>query len=206
MTNNLIEFKKAPSYALATTGLASVAALMSGTVAAQAQDSYIGFSYGGFQGEAPNENASSSPEDYELDGGALGFFVGRDLTTVGAMTIGAELAYTGAVEGDPNEEADYDNAYDIDFMFDAKLRAGTDIGSVMVYGFAGVTLGKASNYYEPGYDFSGVNYGIGAQMDVATNMFIGAEVTGRTIDGYDDDSGDRRTDHAEVSLRAGFKF
>ncbi len=207
MKTSMTEMKKGPSYALAATGLASVAALMSGTHDAQAEGSYIGLSYGAFQGDAPHENASSSPEDYELDGGALGFFVGRDLATIGAATIGAELAYTGSVDGDPNEESDYDNAYDIDWMFDAKLRAGTDFGSVMVYGFAGVTMGKGNNYYAGGYDFSGVNYGLGAQMNITPNAFIGAEVIGRSLDGYADNNDDGRgTDHTELSLRAGFKF
>lgn len=201
MNSGVIEMKKTHSYTKATTGLASVAALMSGTVAAQAEGSYIGLSYGVFQGDAPIENQGDA-EDYELGGGAVGFFVGRDLATVGMATVGAELAYTGAVNGDPNENAGYDNAYDINWMFDAKLRAGADVGPVMLYGFAGVTMGKANNYDEGGYDFTGVNYGIGAQMDITPNAFVGLEVISRSIDVYRDD----KTDHTSVSLRAGFKF
>lgn len=212
MTHNMIEAKKAPSYALATTGLASVAALMSGTVAAQAQDSYIGLSYGVFQGDSPTADMAFTPEDYELDGGAIGFFAGRELTTVGIVRVGAEVAYTSFVEADPNEESEYDDAYGINWMLDLKLRAATDVGPVMVYGFAGVTTGKANNYYFSGdgngYGFSGANYGLGAQMDFAGNTFVGAEVIQRSLSSYGagQNIGADNAVQTEISLRAGFKF
>jgi outer membrane immunogenic protein len=196
--------KKTQTLALATTGMASAVALMAGAQDVQAEGMYAGISFGDFSGDSPNETASSNEDNYELDGGAFGIFVGTDFISIGnGVTLGGELAISGNVEGDPNDEVgNGEDDYDINWVADAKLRLGTDIGRATVYGFAGATLGTANTGYES-YSFQGTNFGLGVETMVGDNMFVGLEVIQRNISSYDTNSD---TKHRAVSLRAGFNF
>lgn len=189
-------------YAIAATGLASAAALFAGADDANAENMYFGLSYGVVSGTPPLAQEAEYPDDYELNGGTGGFFVGRDFGGGGsAPYMGLELAYSAGVDGDPNEETSYSNAYDLNWMLDAKLRIGGDIStSVRAYGFVGFSSGSANNYYTD-YAVSGTNFGFGAEMDMQNGMFVGIEAIQRNISNYGDPSNNRA-----VTLRAGFKF
>lgn len=206
MSMMISEFKPGRSLLLASTGLTSAVALLAGAQAAQAEGLYGGLSYGMFSGEPPNANdEAGDPDDYELNGGAFGVFVGAKIMDLGSnLTLGAELAFTSNVDGDPEDNGSgNDNSYDINWVGDAKLRLGATLGQVHLYGFAGGTTGQAhTGYY--GYGFHGMNFGLGAETNVGDNMFVGIEAIQRNVSSYSE--GDTDTKHQAISLRAGFKF
>jgi len=82
---------------LATTGLASAAALVSGAHSALAEGVYAGVSISAIHGDAPNE-AAGYPDNYELAGHPASVFVGTKFMDFGSMTLGGEIAYTGHIE------------------------------------------------------------------------------------------------------------
>ncbi|WP_309665923.1 outer membrane beta-barrel protein [Tabrizicola sp.] len=202
------EFKSGRTLLLASTGLASAAALMGSVQAVQAEGMYAGLSYGFFNGETPNSSDSGvagDPDEYELTGGAAGVFVGTKFMDLGNnMTLGGELAFTSAVEGDEDGNGGTDTSYDINWVADAKLRLGMNLGQVNVYGFVGGTTGSANAGSEGGYGFQGTNFGLGAETTFANNMFVGLEAIQRNVNSYNSSEDD--TKHQAISLRVGFKF
>jgi hypothetical protein len=208
MEHPMTPAKAGHSFVLASTGLASAMALIAGSQAASAEGLYAGLSYGVFNGNPPNaadSGVAGDPDSYDLNGGAVGVFVGTKFMDLGNnMTLGGELAFTGNVDGDPdnNSSSGHDNAYDIDWVADAKLRLGTNVGSANLYGFVGGSVGSANTGYE-GYAFQGTNFGLGAETTFANNMFVGIEAIQRNVDSYNPDDS---TKHRAISLRAGFKF
>lgn len=207
MKQSMTEFKKGHALLLTTTGLAT-AAMAAGVQPAQAEGLYAGISFGTVSGDAPYEEYASSADDYSLTGTSTGIFVGAKFMDLGPVALGGELAFTGKANGDPNGYADYDTAYDINWVGDAKLRLSGEVGklagagTVTVYGFVGASVGDASNYYT-NYNFSGSNFGVGVEATMANNMFVGLEVIQRNVDTYDNYGA---TSHQMASLRVGFKF
>ncbi len=187
---------------LGATGVASTAAVMAASVPAVAGEVYFGVSAGVPFGPAPYESVSSYPEDYGLAGIAGGMFIGM-MTDVGNLKVGGEVAFTPRIEGDPDENSE-EYGYDITGMIDTKLRLGAMVGDVLVYGFAGFSMGRAWTGWGDDYSADGMNFGFGAEMDVGTNMFVGAEVIQRNIRTHGYYTTD--TVHHVVSLRGGFKF
>lgn len=206
-----IKMQKSKTQLMTTTGITSLAALAAGMAPANAQGMWDGvwggLSYSAFSGDAPHERAAGDPSEYGLEGSAAGYFIGRDVTTIGNFNVGVEAAWTNMVLGNNTDESDNDNAYAIDSMWDLKLRAGTNVGPAMLYGFAGVTRGDGRSYDESGYDFSGTNFGLGAEFGFAQSGFVGVEVISRSLNGYggDEEQG-TKTSHNAASLRVGFKF
>lgn len=147
----------------------------------------LGLSHGGF---GPN------PAWGDFDGGNAQLFAGYN-ANLGNLVLGGELAaFLGHVTTDS-----VDNR--LDSLTDLKLRAGTMLGSALVYALAGVSFGTSTSY-GVGYDFSGVNYGIGMDYAVSDRLFVGAEIVARNID----DGGsylDTRP-MTTASIRAGFRF
>jgi Outer membrane protein beta-barrel domain len=194
------------NFVLASTGLTSAMALLAGAQA-QAEGLYAGISYGMYNGNPPNAADSAvagDPDSYDLNGGALSVFVGTKFMDLGSnVTLGGELAITGNVDGDPdNNGSGLDSSYDIGWVGDAKLRLGTTVGSFNLYGFVGGSVGSASTGYYS-YAFQGTNFGLGAEADLQNNMFLGLEAIQRNVDSYNEDDA---TKHRAISLRAGFKF
>jgi len=191
--------------ALSTT---SAVALIAGATSAQAFDLYGGISAGLAFGDIPSPGDADYPEDYSLAGGVFGGFVGVKSTMNNGMQIGFEVAVTGPTNGDPDENSDYDYAYDVNWTADAKLRIGTEIGKYTVYGFGGMSIGNANNYWaQNGYSFSGTNFGVGAEMDINDSMTIGVEAIQRNISGYGSDVNDASNQSSQaVSVRLGFNF
>lgn len=187
-----------------TVGAVSAAAFFAGSEMAQAEGTYIGLSYGLASGDNPVV-ANGDPDEYELSGGVFGLFVGRDVSIGSSgMFVGAELAYSGKVEGDEEYNASYDYSYDVNWTLDAKLRVGSDLGNVKVYGFAGLTSGNANNYYTD-YSFSGMNYGVGTSYQVSDGITVGLEVIQRDFNEYGDNEGEN-PQSTTIDLRASFSF
>ena len=207
MKHSTKEFKKSHAALLASTGLASAAMLMSGAHPVMADGMYAGVSIGTASGESP---FSVYGDDYSLSGSTKGVFVGAKFMDIGSATLGGELAFSGHIEGGDGKTSSYDGAYDIDWLGDAKLRLGTDIGTsfgleagkVTAYAFAGVTNGYAHAYYDA-YNFSGTNFGFGVETDISKNMFVGLEAIQRNVNTYDNVG---ETKNRALSLRVGFKF
>lgn len=187
-----------------TVGAVSAAAFFAGSETAQAEGTYIGLSYGLASGDNP-VIADGDSDNYELSGGVFGMFIGRDVSIgTSGMFVGAELAYSGKVEGDDADESSYEYAYDVNWTLDAKLRVGSDLGNVKVYGFAGLTSGNANNYYTD-YSFSGMNYGVGASYQVSDGFSVGLEVIQRDFNEYSETEGEN-PQSTTIDLRASFSF
>ena len=189
-------------------GTTSAAAILAVSSPAVAQDVYLGFGAGLAMGSNPSVGYSSYPEDYKLGGMATSMFIGAQTDIGNDMFAGVEVAFTGPVNGDADDEGNGDYAYNVNYNVDGKLRVGKRMGNIDVYGFGGVSSGSVSKMYYTGeYDYWGFNAGIGAQMNIAGNMFIGAEYIHRFTDGYAD-VGDYsyKSDHGTLSLRAGVSF
>ena len=202
-----MEIRKIGTTALAA-GSTSTLALLVGAAPALAGEPYVGFSIGSVSGEHPGPGYADS-EDYELGGAVTSFHVGVNQDIGNGLFAGVELAYTSNFEGDKNSDSSYEYAYDINHNIDAKLRVGTNLGEVRVYGFAGVSTGAMSHIWYSGadYRYHGLNFGGGAEMEVLPSILVGAEVIRRetwgTIDGEDNDY---RAGHQAISLRASFEF
>ena len=190
-------------------GTTSAAAILAISSPAVAQDVYLGFGAGMAMGSNPSVGHSSYPEDYVLGGLATSMFIGAQTDIGNDMFAGVEVAFTGPVEGDANGEASPgDYAYNVNYNVDGKLRVGKSMGNIDVYGFGGVSSGSVSKHYYTGeYDYWGFNAGVGAQMNVAGNMFIGAEYIHRFTTGYMD-VGDYKykSSHGTFAVRAGVTF
>ena len=192
--------------ALTTIGSTSVLALLASTVSAQALELYAGASMGVASGDVPSPGSTSYPEDYSLSGLVLGGFVGAKTTLGNGMMVGVELALTGPTEGDPDGNSSYDYAYDVNWTLDSKLRVGTSIGNIAVYGFAGLSHGSANIYWKE-YSFSGTNIGLGAEMPLGNDMTIGIEAIQRNLAGYGSSSNDASNQVSRaISVRASFDF
>lgn len=191
--------------ALTTVGTTSALALLAGTTSAQAIDLYGGASVGMAMGDIPAPGSTSYPEDYALSGIVLGGFVGAKADVGNGLMAGVELALTGPTEGDPDGNSSYDYAYDVNWMLDSKLRLGSSIGNIEVYGFVGLTTGNASNYWTH-YSVSGTNFGIGAEMPINANLTIGIEGIQRSMTGYGSSSNEGPFVNQSVSLRTSFSF
>ena len=193
---------------LTALGSTSALALIAAATNAQALDFYAGLSAGVAFGDIPAPGTTSNPEDYSLSGAVLGGFAGVKSTLNNGMMIGFELALSGPTEGDSDENSSYDYAYDVNWTLDSKLRVGTNIGNIMVYGFGGFTFGNANNYWvQNGYSFSGTNIGIGAEMELANGMTVGIEGIQRNLSGYGGSSNDASNQSSQaISARVGFTF
>ena len=192
-------------HALVALGTTSALALSAGVANAGA-DVYVGLSAGVAGGDIPVP-ADGDIDNYGLSGGVMGVFAGISTTTANGMMVGAELAWSGNTEGDPNGESSYDYAYDVLWTLDAKLRVGANLGNVTVYGFGGLSTGRAANYWiADGYTFHGTNIGVGAEMPVGENFIVGIEAISRDVQGYVSSGNDMRSSHQAINLRASFRF
>lgn len=181
-------------------GLASVAALAAGSQAASAQDwsgAYAGISANANFGELPFNS------DYKLEhNGVLGGFVGARWNS-GKFVLGAELALQGYSGGDADEASSYPDDYRLGPMVDLKFSLGQPVGKTLIYGFAGVSAANVDTAYN-NYASFGANFGIGADYRVSDQFSVGAELTHRFMNGYENDSD--YVGISTVALRASFHF
>ena len=205
----LTGFEKAT---LATTGMVSAVAMMSGAATAQDFDGfYMGVSASTLSGDNPWDPSWST--DYQMEGDAtLGGFIGFNKSVgAGNLVLGGEIAMQGFTPGDDNNDASDTAVYGINSAIDLKMRVGTtmNMGSspVLLYGFAGVSSVAFQNYYGEGYTAPGVSLGLGAEMKLGSNFGIGLEYMNRSMDAYGGDGyDDGANSNQQLSLRGSFHF
>jgi len=197
-------------------GLASVAALAAGSTAASAGSGgyewsgpYAGISAGMLFGDIAY---ASTSDDYKLKGNFTpGMFAGYNWESHSGTVIGIELAGEFPMLGTSNTSTSYPNSYGYSYLVDGKVKFGKAFGQddrVLLYGFGGGTIGSAKNYEsEQDYSVYGVNYGIGLDYAVSERLRLGIEATGRTVNGYYDQTAHNRWyTFGEVAVRASFNF
>jgi opacity protein-like surface antigen len=179
-------------------GGASLAATagMSGDVEAQGfEGAYGGLSYGFNSGE-PDESLG---DFYPYSGGSVGLFAGYNFA-VGDFIVGPELGWTREANADDNGFYTNYNASDI---IDLRMRAGTTFGNTMVYGAVG--FARATGNKGPFSDtLNGYSIGVGLEVNVSPNVFLGADITRRNFntDAKYFDNGHLTT----AAVRIGFRF
>ncbi|MBL4807893.1 MAG: outer membrane beta-barrel protein [Rhodobacteraceae bacterium] len=167
-----------------------------------ADPSWNGFYVGGALNSFPSgfEFDGVLTEDFDIQGATGSVFAGYN-TSFGALVVGGEVnAFLGdvALEGATHTFSD---------MIDLKAKAGTSFGNALVYATVGYSF-VTEDSFRGVHDVSGLNYGIGVDYLVTDNIFIGADVVVRNLNGRDVvnsyfyDTSPLTT----VSIRAGYKF
>jgi outer membrane immunogenic protein len=138
--------------------------------------------------------------DIEANGGLAGVFAGYN-ADLGGYVIGGEIdALWSGMSGSNGT-----NTGDINWISSARVRAGVDLGTILVYGTAGLAVGGVE-VTGPGVDVSntqvGWTAGGGADVAISDNMFLRAEYA--YVDLGDDTFGAAGTvDTTAHTLRAG---
>jgi len=203
------ELKSFEKATMVTTGMASALALAAGAGQVQADPFngfYLGLSASGLSGRLP---FGDTYDDYNMESDVTpGMFLGYNKTLANGLVVGGELAFQGATPGNEDGGSSYDT-YGIGNVVDLKAKVGKTLtaGSmpILLYGFAGMSVGNTAAYYGD-YDFSGYNYGLGAEMGIGENFSVGLEFLGRSVESYNGYDGDQTTQHQQVSLRGAFHF
>lgn len=167
---------------------APVAVAAAPVVAASGTD-WTGFYGGVTAGYGYGDEAADDVEDatYGLFGGYT-----KDL---GDWVLGGELEYTQT----DLEQGDFA----IDDMTRLKLRAGYDLGNVVLYGIVGANYANATI---GGTDYSdtGVSYGVGADYALSDALVAGFEVLQNDFNEFDDSGADLSA--ATVAAKIAYRF
>ncbi|MHA1127789.1 MAG: outer membrane protein [Alphaproteobacteria bacterium] len=167
---------------------------------------YAGGTYGsGAGGDMEYEGGGGTITYDSLEpGSSFGAFAGYNIQR-DSLVYGGELAYSqvetpgfGPI-GFPDETFNY--------FIDVKARVGYATNNMLAYGFAGYTS-SAFAFSVDGDALSGggLNYGVGVDMMVGTNMFVGVEYIARDI-AIDTGGGQvQNTNINALQVRAGWNF
>lgn len=147
--------------------------------------------YGGFQlgyGDVETTGAATETGDDLLYGvhGGYNYDFGR-------FVLGGELDY------DFSDISLSGAGGDIDSIGRAKLKAGYDLGSTLLYGTAGVAVADATL----GND-NGTFYGVGVSYQMTPDWTVGGEVLAHQFDDFDGTGVDIEAN--TLSLRASYNF
>jgi opacity protein-like surface antigen len=166
---------------------------------------YIGAAAGViFGGEYPTDELTN---DYDAESDFIfGGFAGVNHQFHDSnLVAGVELAIQSGFDSHGGDPAYGD--YEVTFLADAKARLGLALDEFLPYIFGGFSAGVSDDhgYYNYDYGLWGFNYGIGVDWMLTDNISLGAEVMGRTLQGYnqDDDNADFKS-HWQGMLRAAF--
>ncbi|WP_374643544.1 outer membrane protein [Tabrizicola sp.] len=184
--------------------IGSGAAMLAGSAGLSHAQDVGGWYAGAGLGAATGDFSTFGDDGYSFDGTVGSIFAGYNVVS-GNMVYGGELAWNGGVQGD--------SAYvdRIGSILDLKGRLGTIVGSTLVYGSLGYSLGTFEYGGESG-DFNGFSLGAGFEMPFNDNGFFGADVTTRNMSGDGEIGGVPATDYIDdaqlttVSIRLGFRF
>ncbi|MEJ8561658.1 outer membrane beta-barrel protein [Yoonia sp. GPGPB17] len=172
---------------------------------APAYDFYVGAQLGFGTGDVAPNDPSTIFREFDIEGPFHGVHAGvqRDF---GPLTLGVEVDYTSS-SGDLEEDDNPSAFIDVDTLAHLKLRAGTNIGSTLVYGTAG--LAHAAITIEQGIDKIELEdnapfYGIGADFMVNENFSIGAEYLVHSFE--DMEGSDTDFDLNTAMLRVSYHF
>lgn len=143
------------------------------------------------------------PDDF-TNAASAGAFIGYNFQR-GALVYGAELALTAA-----NLSVTAPSGFNgtQTYFGDAKFRLGYSFGRVIVYGVGGVSAGSFTEGGPDIYSQVGFVYGVGADVMVSDNLFLGVEYTSRKMNGqHPIHSGTSIDSNIEsIALRAGWRF
>jgi opacity protein-like surface antigen len=140
-------------------------------------------------------NQVITPLDY--DGGAYGVFAGYNFQN-GNMIYGGELRY---LHLNLNDDA---SGFEVNSTLDLRARLGFAASEqLMVYGAAGWSIADATAAAD--FDMDGFNYGVGAEYNVSESFFVGADLTGRQLEGTQGIFTYEGTVNT-ATIRAGFRF
>lgn len=160
---------------------------------------YVGLEYGFAQGDITREDLLTAPVPltFEPDGSVWGGFAGYNVQN-GSLIYGGEvrlLHFDGVSEG----------VFEFEDVLDIRARVGFAASdALMIYGALGYSTASAVAGGVD-VDLDGFNYGAGVEYNLTESWFVGADVTGRQVDGetpffsYD---GTLNT----ATLRVGFRF
>ena len=155
---------------------------------------YIGLEAGIARGDGDVNGDTLGLSDDETVVGAFG---GYNIQN-GSLVFGGEARYLGfEMPGVAQGSA-------LNDVFDVRGRVGVAPG-----GSAGMlfyaALGYSWSSYDTGFggsvDLDGMNFGVGAEYNLSESFFVGADYTGRSLEG-----GAYEVDLNTVTLRAGFRF
>ena len=112
--------------------------------------------------------------DIEADGGLAGVFAGYN-ADLGGYVIGGEVDALWSGMSGTNGAG---NTGDINWLTSARVRAGVDLGRILVYGTGGLAVGGVE-VTGPGLDETnthvGWTAGAGADVAISDNMFLRGE-------------------------------
>lgn len=159
----------------------------------------IEFGFGMGEGDETFDPQGTAPivTPLDFDGEVYGAFAGYNFQN-GNTIYGGELRYlhlnlNDAVVG-----------LEVNSVLDLRARIGFAASEqLMVYGAAGWTLADATAAAD--FDMDGFNYGIGAEYNINESVFVGADLTGRQLEGSLGIN-DYETTVNTATLRVGFRF
>lgn len=163
---------------------------------------YMGASLSLFDGEVP----TNTNDPYQFVGGAVGgAFFGFNHAMNDTFLIGAELNLFGPQQ--IQEVGSSNDNYTMNVLLEARARAGYLVNdSLLAYGFLGVSTGSRTACCSGRtYSLYGHNVGLGAEYMLSDEFSIGAEVSLRSLNSYDDHDNPQGGSGA-VTLRAAFHF
>lgn len=160
---------------------------------------YFGGYAGGGMGTMEYQTPAFGP--YDIDPAwSYGAFAGYNWQS-GNLVYGVEASvglFQGFPVGFPGESYDY--------IVDARARVGHAMDNVLVYGFAGGSIGQ---YTIPPDSWSiyGANYGAGLEFGVTDNLSIGGEYVGHYLTGETNVAGQtQNTILHELRARVAVRF
>ncbi len=139
--------------------------------------------------------------DYAFVGFRYGGFVGYNHQMASGLVVGAELAASIGEQHFPDPTEVYDMT-----IIDAKARVGMTFDRALVFASAGFSTASYAGQNGWGdYEGTGFNVGVGADVLITDNVFVGGEVVYR---GLEDSSGAAAWTETltTVKARVGIKF
>lgn len=162
---------------------------------------YVGLEYGHAFGTITVIESGDPAIEYDIeDASVYGIFGGYNVQN-GSMVYGGELRYLH-VNADPTPDF---TAVDIENVLDIRGRVGFVLGSsALVYGALGYSMASATSTTGD-IDFTGLNYGVGAEYNINEGLFLGVDLTGRDLSGSTPGF-DFESNLNTLTLRAGLRF
>ncbi len=159
----------------------------------------IELGYGdGFVEETTNPQVTApTSRTLTFDGPVYGAFAGYNVQN-GSTVFGGEVRYLHV------DLTDASGAFEIDSILDVRGRVGmVAYQDMMIYGAAGWSTASAMG--AAAFDMTGFNYGVGVEYNVNESLFLGADITGRQVEGSAGGF-DYESTLNTATLRAGFRF
>lgn len=164
---------------------------------------YVGVEYGHAMGELTELLGSQTFANGDLDldnGTAYGVFAGYNVQN-GSLVYGGEIRFLHFNDF----QSSIFPVVELESTIDLRARVGFAAGSaVLVYGALGYSMVDGT-VPSGSVDLDGINYGAGVEYNVTESIFVGADYTGRMVEGSAggfDYEGDVNT----ATLRLGFRF